>query len=62
MEYPFTTYNASYIIPVCILDLIIVPLVSLMTKAQPKNEIEKIFSCYNRTVTVKAKDSIETEE
>ena len=42
--------------------LIIVPVVSLMTKAQPKNEIEKIFSCYNRTVTVKAKDSIETEE
>jgi SSS family solute:Na+ symporter len=42
--------------------LIIVPVVSLMTNAQPKNEIEKIFSCYNRTVTVKAKDSIETEE
>ena len=41
--------------------LIIVPVVSLMTKAPEKKYIEKVFSCYERKVMVKAKDSIETE-
>ena len=39
--------------------LVIVPLVSLITKGQAKDEVERIFSCYDRAVTVKAKDSIE---
>ena len=42
--------------------LVIVPLVSLISKAPEKAEVDRIFSCYERTVTVKAKDSIETEE
>jgi hypothetical protein len=37
-------------------------LVSLISKAPEKAEVDRIFSCYERTVTVKAKDSIETEE
>jgi SSS family solute:Na+ symporter len=42
--------------------LIIVPLVSLISKAPAKAEVERIFSCYNRKVVVTAKNSIETEE
>lgn len=41
--------------------LIIVPVVSLVTKAPEKKHIEDVFSCYERKVMVKAKDSIETE-
>ena len=41
--------------------LVIVPVVSLMTKAPDKKHIEEVFSCYERKVTVRAKDSIETE-
>ena len=42
--------------------LVIVPLVSLISKAPDKAEVDRIFSCYDRVVTVRAKDSIETEE
>ena len=42
--------------------LVIVPLVSLLTKDPGREKVEEIFSCYNRKVTVTAKDSIETEE
>lgn len=41
--------------------LIIVPIVSLITKAPDKKHIDDIFACYDRKVTVSAKDSIETE-
>ena len=41
--------------------LIIVPVVSLITKTPDKKKVDEIFSCYDRTVTVKAKHSIETE-
>ena len=42
--------------------LILVPAVSLITKAPEKDRVEQIFACYQRKVTVTAKDSIETEE
>ena len=42
--------------------LILVPLVSILTKAPAKDSVDRIFSCYERKVTVLAKDSIETEE
>ncbi|MBR2661818.1 MAG: sodium:solute symporter [Clostridia bacterium] len=42
--------------------LIIVPLVSLISRAPDKAAVDAIFSCYERKVTVTAKDSIETEE
>ena len=42
--------------------LVLVPLVSVLTKAPAKDSVDRIFSCYERKVTVLAKDSIETEE
>ena len=42
--------------------LVIVPLVSLISRAPAKDDVDQIFSCYDRKVTVTAKDSIETEE
>ena len=42
--------------------LVIVPVVSLLFKAPDKDEVDSIFSCYQRKVIVAAKDSIETEE
>ena len=38
--------------------LVIVPVVSLITKAPASERVEKVFSCYNRQVTVSVKDSI----
>ena len=42
--------------------MVIVPLVSLITRAPEKKKIEQIFSCYTRLVTVPAKESIGDEE
>lgn len=42
--------------------LVIVPVVSLLSKAPEKKLVDDIFSCYDRKVVVKAKDAIETEE
>ncbi len=41
--------------------MIIVPVVSLITKAPDKDKVEDIFSCYDKTVTVSVKDSIGAE-
>ena len=41
--------------------MIIVPVVSLITKAPDKDKVEDIFSCYEKTVTVSVKDSIGSE-
>ena len=38
--------------------MVIVPLVSVLTRAPEKGKVEQIFSCYDRKVTVLAKDSI----
>ncbi len=38
--------------------LVIVPLVSVVTKAPGQEELEKIFSCYEKKVTVSVTDSI----
>ena len=38
--------------------LVIVPVVSLLTKAPSQERIDSIFSCYDRKVTVSVKDSI----
>ena len=42
--------------------LVIVPLISLISRAPARDRIDEIFACYDRKVTVTAKDSIETEE
>ena len=42
--------------------LVLVPLVSLFTPAPPAGEVERIFSCYERRVTVPVWDSIGGED
>ena len=42
--------------------MVIVPVVSLLSRAPAREKVDHIFSCYNRMVTVRAKDSIETDE
>lgn len=42
--------------------LVIVPVVSLITKAPSKEHIDKVFSCYDRKVLVSVKDSIGDSE
>ena len=39
--------------------LILVPIISAFTKKQPKEDVEKIFSCYNRKVEVPVKSRID---
>jgi len=41
--------------------LVIVPIVSLITKKPDSAKMDKIFSCYNRTVTVKATRALKDE-
>ncbi len=38
--------------------LVIVPVVSVITKAPAKERVEEVFSCYDKKVTVSVKDSI----
>ena len=42
--------------------LLIVPVVSLVTRAPAAERLEEVFSCYERTVTVTVKDSIGDEK
>ena len=42
--------------------LVLVPLVSLISRAPAKDRIDQIFACYDRKVLVSAKDSIEVSE
>ena len=38
--------------------LVIVPVVSLLTRPPETAHVEQVFSCYERTVVVKVKESI----
>jgi len=38
--------------------LVLVPIISLVTPKLPDAHLDRVFSCYDRTVTVKVKDSI----
>ena len=42
--------------------LVIVPVVSLFTRAPEQGHIDDIFACYERTITVTVKDSIGNPE
>ena len=42
--------------------LVLVPIVSLVSRAPSKDRIDQIFACYDRKVLVSAKDSIEVSE
>ena len=41
--------------------LVIVPVVSAFTRAPDKARVEEVFSCYERKVTVRAKEAIGDE-
>jgi len=41
-----------------LLGLVIVPIVSAFTRVKNKDEVEKMFDCYNREVTVRASTSL----
>ena len=45
-----------------LIGMVIVPVVSLLTKAPAKDDVDKIFSCYDRLVMVPVRQSIEAEE
>ena len=42
--------------------LILAPIVSLFTKAQGAEEVDAIFSCYNKKVLVNATDALHSGE
>lgn len=44
-----------------LLGLVLVPIVSLITKKPDEKEVDEIFECYNRTVIVNAKNAIGEE-
>ncbi|MBO4734386.1 MAG: sodium:solute symporter, partial [Clostridia bacterium] len=44
------------------ISLLFVPIISLFTKKQSDERIEEIFSCYKKTVTVKATDVLKLED
>lgn len=45
-----------------IISLVFVPIISLFTKKQSDERIEEIFSCYKKTVTVKATDVLKLDD
>ena len=47
---------------VMIASLIIFPLVSLVTKKQPREQLDKIFSCYDEEVTVRKRYALKEEK
>ena len=53
--------NSQVTLVAVILGLVLVPLISLISKAPEKDGVEQIFACYERKVMVLSKDSIETE-
>ena len=42
--------------------LIIVPVVSMFTKAPDKNAVESCFSCYDKVVSVKVREDLGDSE
>ena len=45
-----------------LLGLVIVPVVSLFTKVDRKESVERMFKCYDNTVTVRASTSLTEEQ
>ena len=58
----YSTMSKAIMIFCMLAGLVIVPAVSMLFKAPDRDEVDSIFSCYQRKVIVAAKDSIETEE
>jgi Na+/H+-dicarboxylate symporter len=59
MEMTITVMKAAPIGVFCMIaGLVIVPVVSLFTKAPEEKHIQQVFSCYDKKVVVSAKDAI----
>lgn len=59
---PYFTSPINAGVLAMLLGLVIVPLVSAFSSVHDKSGIEGMFSCYNRTVTVRASSSLNEEE
>ena len=55
---PYFTSPINAGVLAMVLGLVIVPVVSLFTKVSRKEEVERMFSCYDTTVTVRATTSL----
>ena len=59
---PYFTSPINAGVLAMLLGLVIVPVVSLFTKMNRKEEVEKMFDCYDTTVTVRASTSLIEEQ
>lgn len=59
---PYFTSPINAGVLAMLLGLVIVPLVSLFTKVDRKESVERMFECYDSTVTVKASTSLVEEQ
>lgn len=60
LEYFRSPINAGML--AMLLGIIITPIITLIAPAKDKERTDKIFSCYNRKITVSAKQSINEDE
>jgi len=58
---PYFTSPINAGVLAMVLGLVIVPAVSLFTKVRRKEEVERMFSCYDTTVTVRAAEALADE-
>jgi uncharacterized membrane protein len=56
---PFFTSPINAGVLAMLLGLVIVPVVSLITKVTKKEDVERMFSCYRGTVTVHVTTALE---
>ena len=54
------SFNAGVL--AMVLGLVVVPIVSLFTAPKDKARVDEMFTCYDRTVTVRAISSLEDSE
>ena len=59
---PYFTSPINSGVLAMLLGLVIVPVVSLFTRVSNKEEVGKMFECYERKITVKAATSLDDEE
>lgn len=59
---PYFTSSINAGVLAMVSGLILVPLVSLFTRVKSKEEVDKMFNCYEKEVTVKALTSLMDEE
>ena len=59
---PYFTSPINAGVLAMLLGLVIVPVVSLLGKADNKEEVDKMFGCYDSTVTVHASTALAEEQ